>query len=244
MWRFVPGRPGSLTGLRVLELAQCSIAPSSLGTLLLHTPRVERLLYDYLPSPSPPSISLSLSALHTALSVLQPTLRELTLRIKPGKDDPANASGSLQGALGPLSPFANLARLEASIAALYGTTPPHAAAPLATLLPPSLRRLTITDDFFQHADFAHAWLPYPLFGLVEELLKQNEEVGEEVDGEVEVDWVERFTLDVQSNTHVLRELDGWAMNEDDFVVVRHGIENAGAVIRAEFLWREEEGIWD
>lgn len=149
--------PPLAASLTTLELYETEARPGALESLLRHTPNLRSLVYDCnLPSSSSP---LNLSALRQALDHVRDTLDNLVIGFQIFPDeglDPTNLAAVLRGSLGPLGSMTALEDIIAPLMLLLGQVTPQTAAPLADVLPPNLKRLTINDDLWNYDAF-YTW---------------------------------------------------------------------------------------
>lgn len=146
--------PPLAASLTTLQLNYTSARASAVEFLLRHTPNLQSLVYNCnLPSSCSP---LDLFALQQGLDHVRDTLAHLAIRFDIFADeacDPANLATVLRGRLGPLGSMAALEDLDVPLMLLLGQVEPQDAAPLADVLAPGLKRLTLNDDLWNYDAF-------------------------------------------------------------------------------------------
>lgn len=150
-------RPPLAASLTTLQLNHTSARPGALEFLLRHTPNLQSLVYDCnLPSSCSP---LNLTAVRKGLDHVCDTLVHLVVRFDIFADeglDPTNLAAVLRGSLGPLGSMVALEDINVPLMFLLGQVTPQDAAPLADILPPGLKRLTVNDELWDYDAF-YAW---------------------------------------------------------------------------------------
>lgn len=136
------------SALHTLKLHRSMAPPRTLGALLQKSQHLRTLLHDYyMPSAS---IPLNFVILRQALGHVRSTLTELTVRHDDFHDavenDNLTFSPLLCGSLGSFYAFTALTDLRISIGVLFGQEPRSELPSLASVLPSSLRRLTVYDE--------------------------------------------------------------------------------------------------
>lgn len=147
-------RPPLAASLTTLKLNDTKARPGAVEFLLRHTPNLQSLVYVCnLPSSSSP---MDLIALRQGLEHVRDTLAHLVVRFDIFADeglDPTNLAAVLRGSLGPLGSMTALEDINVPLMLLLGQVTPQTAAPLADVLAPNLKRLTINDDLWNYDAF-------------------------------------------------------------------------------------------
>lgn len=162
--------PPLAASLSTLQLNDTSARPGAIEFLLRHTPNLQSLVYNCkLPSSSSP---FNLPILRQGLDHVRETLTHLTIRLEIFADealDPESLVAVINGSLGPLDFLPALEDLDISLGVLLGQVKPERAPPLADVMPPTLKRLTINDDLWNYDAFYH-WQGDPVGAPVGALL--------------------------------------------------------------------------
>ena len=114
---------------------------------------------------------------------------------------------------------------------LYGDTHPSETASLDTVLPHSLRSLTVNDDLWENP-LAHGWFPEAFFTQIGDFLMESEEGGRRR--------LEDVTVDMGTNGYVLThggEYVDEGMEDEDFEMIEKGWEKRTSA-RVEVVWVE------
>lgn len=158
--------PPLAASLSTLQLNGTCARPSAIEFLLRHTPNLQSLVYDCkLPSSSSP---FDLPTLRQGLDHVRETLVHLAIRFEIFADealDPESLVAVIRGSLGPLDFLPALEDLDVSLGVLLGQVKPEGAPPLADMLPPTLKRLTINDDLWNYDAFYY-WEGGPVGALL------------------------------------------------------------------------------
>ncbi|KAF2735123.1 hypothetical protein EJ04DRAFT_511957 [Polyplosphaeria fusca] len=146
-------KPKYAANVRSLHLATTA-APKVVEGVLQQTSKLNTLNYQcMLPSSQTP---LSLGYLRRGLGHTSTTLTHLTFRYDIEPDEAAdveNLAIVLHQDLGSLQGLTALTHLNISLFVLFGQIEPNHAPPLAEVLPPKLRHLTINDDLWGYDAF-------------------------------------------------------------------------------------------
>lgn len=136
--------------LTVLQLLESEVTPKSLGVILAATPALVTLEYRTLfPSSSTP---ISCTALQRALSNVSSTLENLEIWYEAYADEKVDVTSLANLCRGHLNlqNMTALKSLNISFTLLLGHRCTDSTPLLADLLPPSLKQLTINDDFWDY----------------------------------------------------------------------------------------------
>jgi hypothetical protein len=173
--------PNSLppSNLTTLHLRHSHASVATLRKLLLATPKLSTLQYDFVQDvddlyQGKPHYG-EWAQLTRALRTLSSTLKDLTISVdyhiiddyKPEDWDEDWIAGvwSRRGRMGSLRDFTKLERLEVPLPVLLGWEPP--GQNLRDVLPSSLRHLCLRDDLFDTGDYL--WTPWRSFVVGAEL---------------------------------------------------------------------------
>ena len=149
-----PIQPPNATSLRRLTLRRSELQEESLRQLLMCTPRLQHLDYDYmcdvegLREDKPTYVDAKL--LSTALQTLRKTLRTLKIRIeffsRGAYDVTEGMDGGVRHFLDSFHDYADLTSLDLPLVLLMGHSMPSLCPPLSHILPPTLKHLRLSDD--------------------------------------------------------------------------------------------------
>jgi hypothetical protein len=139
--------PPLAASLVSLKLNRVLVRPRVLEMILKHTPNLESLSFH---SRVPSSIAyLDLDVLRWALDHVRSTLNHLEVSFDIWGNEALDVESLayiFNGNLGSLRGFTALTEIKVSLSILYGQGSPAEALPLATILPPKLKRLTFTEN--------------------------------------------------------------------------------------------------
>lgn len=197
--------------LATLCFGSTAAPAASITFLLQHTPNLRSLVYNCR-GPS----SLDMSELRAGLDYVSSTLAHLevghTVQLQLTLPDLV-----VRGSLGSLAGFAALEDLRVSLGLLFGQVAPPGATPLADVLPPRLKRLTINDDLSTHCAF-HEWLGEPTMALL----------GDFFDGswKAATPWLGEFVLDMRRSAWMPHEywIEGGKQDELRRLVESQGVQ--------------------
>lgn len=166
--RALTDRPECAALVKSVNLVSTA-APEVVEHFLQHTRQLCHLQYHcMLPSSQ---TALSLDALRSGLDHVSKTLTHLTFHYEIEVDmavDVTTIRDLLYGSLGSLRSMEALTHLDISLLVLFGQIDPDDAPPLAELLPPRLRRLTINDELWGYDAFRD-WEGESVFAALDSL---------------------------------------------------------------------------
>lgn len=204
----VAPRAASLTTLR---FGNTAASAASIRLVLERTPNLRSLVYN-----SRDRRFDDMSELRAGLDHVSGTLAHLEvgydIQMEPHLPYPV-----VRGSLGPLAGLAALEDLNVSLGLLFGQDAPPGATPLAGVLPPRLKRLTINDDLSTFRALRE-WLGEPTWALMRDFFDGSWETA--------TPWLGEFVLDMRKSAWMPHEywIEGGKQDELQRLVESQGIQ--------------------